>query len=171
MVYRIDRNDALVYVDGAFRRFAEAAGVLDSSEDPLGQSLWSYIADDDLRAVYVALVAGARSGRTVRVTTRCESPGIAHSIEMEIARRGDGEVEFIGRLGDARLPLPASASGDGLLRLCAWCYRADLDGWRDIEEVVATEQLLERRTLPLVTHGICDACLGEAAAELDPVPA
>ena len=36
---------------------------------------------------------------------------------------------------------------------------------------MADEHLLERDTVPVVTHGICDACLAETAAELDPVAA
>jgi hypothetical protein len=169
MIYRIDRNDVVVHVDGAFRRFADAAGVSDLSDRALGRSLWSFIADDELRALYVALVARARSGRTVHVNTRCDSLSLACSVAMEIAPRANGEVEFTCRLGDAKLLAPVVPGNSDFLRLCAWCYRADRGGWRDIEEVIASEQLLERATLPLITHGICDACLAEAAAELDPV--
>ena len=68
-------------------------------------------------------------------------------------------------------PVHMAFAGDrsfDLLRVCAWCYRARSEGiWRDIEDVVAGEHLLERATLPIVTHGICDACLAETGAELD----
>jgi hypothetical protein len=167
VIYRIDSADRLAYVDGAFHRFADAAGVPDLADQWYGRSVWQCIGDDELRAVFVALVARARGGRTVRVSTRCDSPSLARSVAMEIAPVGDGGVEFRCRLGRARLMSPALPSASDLLRLCAWCYRADLGGWRDIEEVVATEHLLERATVPIVTHGICDACLAETAAQLD----
>jgi hypothetical protein len=171
VIYRIDAADHLVYVDGAFHRFADAAGIPDLAERWYGRSLWDCIGDDELRAVFVALVGRARAGRTVRVNTRCDSRSLARAVSMEIAPTRDGGVEFRCRLGRARLMSPALPRAGELLRLCAWCYRADRGGWRDIEEVVADERLLERATVPAVTHGICDACLAEAAAELDPLTA
>jgi hypothetical protein len=171
MIYTIDRNDVLVHVDGAVGHFAGATGVPNLCDGAVGQSLWTFIADDELRSLYVALVARARGGRVVHVSTRCDSPSMARSVAMEIAPRADGGVEFTCRLDDAALIARVRPGGSDLLRLCAWCYRADRGGWRDIEEVIASEQLLERSTLPVVTHGICDACLAEAAAKLDPLTA
>jgi hypothetical protein len=171
VIYRIDAEDNLVHADGAFHRFAHAAGVPDLAERWYGRSLWDCIGDDELRAVFVALVARVRGGRTVEVSIRCDSPSLARAIAMEIAPARDGSVEFRCRLDEARLITPALTTGDDLLRLCAWCYRADRDGWRDIEDVVADERLLERSTVPVVTHGICDGCMTEAAAKLDPAVA
>jgi hypothetical protein len=171
VIYRIDSDDRLVSADGAFRRFAAAAGVPDLADQWLGRSIWRCIGDDELRAVFAALVARVRGGRTVQVSTRCDSPSLARSVAMEIAPAPEDGVEFRCRLGRASLITPGLSSGSELLRLCAWCYRADRDGWRDIEDVVADEHLLERSTVPVVTHGICDACLAEAAAQLDPATA
>jgi hypothetical protein len=168
VIYRIDSDDRLVYVDGAFHRFANAAGVPDLAEQWYGRSLWQCIGDDELRAVFVALVGRVRGGHTVHVSTRCDSPSLARAVAMDIAPTADDGVEFRCRLGRARLMTPALPSGSELLRLCAWCYRADRGGWRDIEDVVADEHLLERSTVPVVSHGICDACLAETAAQLDP---
>lgn len=169
MIYRIDPDDRLIYVDGAFHRFADAAGVPDLAERWYGRSIWQSIDDDELRAVFVALVARARSGRTVHVHTRCDSPSLARSVAIEIAPLADGSVEFRCSLGRARLIAPAPPTSSELLRVCAWCYRADRGGWRDIEDVVADEQLLERARVPLITHGICDGCLAETAAQLERV--
>lgn len=168
MIYRIDSDDRLVYLTGAFHPFAGAAGVPDLPAQWYGRSLWQYIGDDELRALFMALVARARAGRTVQVRTRCDSPTLARAVAIEISPAADGAVEFRCRLGHARVISPALPDGGELLRLCAWCQRADRDGWRDIEDVVAAERLLERPTLPAVTHGICDNCLAQAAAELDP---
>ena len=74
--------------------------------------------------------------------------------------------------GPARLLGPALASGSELLRVCAWCYRAERDGvWRGIEDVVVAEGLLQRPTVPVVTHGICDECLADTSAALERVGA
>jgi hypothetical protein len=170
MVYRIDPNDVVVHVDGAFRRFADAAGVPELPENALGHELWSFIADEELRALYHALVARARTGRVVHLETRCDSPSLARSVELDITLCPNRDVEIACKLGGARLLSPALPSGSELLRLCAWCYRAERGGtWRGIEQVVADERLLEQPVVPLVTHGICDACLSDAAAELETV--
>ncbi len=171
MVYRIDSNDKLVYVDGAFRRFAEAAGVPELPDRWLGQSLWRCIGDDDLRSVFVALVGRARAGNGVTIHTRCDSPNVARSVVMEIAPTGAGGIEFRCHLSDSRLRSAPEPSSRELLRVCAWCWRANYHGWRGIEEVVETEGLLTRAAVPVVTHGICDACLKETAAELDELTA
>ena len=171
MVYRIDANDRLVYADGAFRRFAAAAGVPDLPDRWIGQSLWRCIDDDELRAVFVALVGRARAGHPLTVNTRCDSPNVARAIAMEISSTGDGGVEFRCGLAETRIVAAPEPSSRELLRVCAWCYRADYDGWRGIEEVVATEHLLERATVPIITHGICDACLTETSADLDELTA
>lgn len=171
MIYRIDRDDRLVYADGAFHRFAEAAGVPDLPARWLGQSVWRCIDDDELRSVFVALVGRARAGRVVKVHSRCDSDSVSRSFVMEIAPTGEGGVEFRCGLGEARIAAAPRLSSSELLRVCAWCWRADYDGWRGIEEVVQTEGLLDRPAVPIITHGICDACLGETAAELDELTA
>jgi hypothetical protein len=172
MVYRIDRNYTIVHVDGAFRRFAAAASFPQLPDHVLGRSLWSCIADDERRAVYAALVGRARAGHIVRVQTRWDSPSLIRTVDMEISPLPGGEVEIACAAGSARLASPAPPSDSDLLRICAWCYRVDRGGiWQGIEDVVAEERLLERPTVPIVTHGICDDCLTDAAAQLEPAAA
>jgi hypothetical protein len=168
VIYRIDSHDHLVYADGGLDGFAHAAGVPRLPAQWVGKSLWGCIDDDEMRAVLVALVARARSGRTLAFNTRCEPPSVAHTVAMEIAPLADGGVEFRCAPAAGALRTPRPVRSFDLLRVCAWCYRARSEGiWRDIEDVVAGEHLLERATLPIVTHGICDACLVETDAELD----
>jgi hypothetical protein len=168
VVYRIDSHDRLVYADGAFHRFADAVGVPELPAEWIGQSLWTCFADDELLAVFMALVARARGGRTVAFTTRCDSPSLQRSVDMEISPWDDGGVEFRCTLGTAALHGEDPAERGDLLRLCAWCYRAESEGeWHDIEHVVADQHLLELTDMPVVTHGICDACLAETDAQLD----
>ena len=172
MIYRIDRNDALVYADGAFRRFAASVGEPDLGERMLGQSLWDYIGDPELSALHLALISRARQGHEVTIRTRCDSESMARSVEITFVPQEDGAVELRCRLAGAELLnanlLPPSTGREGaMLRLCAWCYRGERDGWRDIEDVVTAQHLLERPRAPFITHGICEDCLAERHAELD----
>jgi hypothetical protein len=166
--FRIDAADALVHVHaaGPLDRYTRPAAVRLLPERWFGQVIWQCIPDDEVRAVLVALVARARSGRTVRLRTRSASPTLPWSLAMEIAPLPRGGVEFRCRLGEP-LMNPTRPSRLDRLRLCAWCYRADCGGWRELEEVVTSEHLLERATFPIVTHGICDTCLAKAMARLD----
>jgi hypothetical protein len=117
VVYRIDSNDTLVHVDGAFRRFAQAVGVPDLPNAVLGRSLWSCIADDELRAVYTALVARARAGHVVRVKTRCDSPSLMRQVDMDISPLPGGEVEIACTAGAARARAADSQAPAAPLRL------------------------------------------------------
>ena len=158
MIYRIDRNDELVYADGAFRRFAREAELGDGV---VGQSLWDFIGDPELSALHRALVSRARQGHRISIRTRGKSMG---ELEFTFVPLEDGAVELYGRevLSEELTP----SDGD-MLRICAWCYRAERDGWHAIEDVVTAEHLLERPAGPFITHGICDACLATLHAELD----
>jgi hypothetical protein len=105
------------------------------------------------------------------VRTRCDSPSLARSVDITFTPQDNGDVEVCCHLARAELlglrashPRPAEPD-DEMLRVCAWCYRAERDGWRDIEDVVSDEGLLEQLHVPRITHGICDACLVEVGAD------
>jgi hypothetical protein len=143
----MDRFDSSGALDEPFTRFAD---------------------DPELRALGAALLERARRGNTITLRTR--SVGTEHQAAYEItfAPAPGGEVELRSRSIDADPGEPLSAYVDGsMLLLCAWCYRAERNGWRNIEEVLTAERLLERPHAPLITHGICDACMAEQSAELD----
>ena len=128
-------------------------------------------------ALQIALVVRARaSGRSPWRALRLAEPGAA--VDITLRRRcTDGEVEVLlppgpGRAARRWTPRTALGRPDEMLRLCAWCYRAERDGWRDIEDVVADERC-SSGPAPRVTHGICDACLrrGGRAISSPPSPA
>jgi hypothetical protein len=61
----------------------------------------------------------------------------------------------------------ALAHAHTLLRMCAWCFRVEDDGWHGAEHVVAERGLLLGAPLPDVTHGICPDCLAPQLEEAD----
>ena len=42
--------------------------------------------------------------------------------------------------------------------MCAWCKKADVGGWVEVEEAVRRLQLFDQARLPRITHGVCPAC-------------
>jgi hypothetical protein len=166
--YRIDASDVLIHVGprAELDRYADAPAVPHLPERWFGEVIWPWIPDDEVRAVLVALVARARAGHAVALTTRCGSPTVPRVVAMEIVPLGGGAVEFRCRLGGP-LATRGPAGHRGPLRICAWCHRADRGGWREIDEVVVSERLFELPHVPVVTHGICDTCLAKVTAPLD----
>lgn len=168
MVHRIDSQDRLIEFDAAFRCFADANGVPELAEHALGRPLWDFMDSDDAGDLFRGLVARARAGHPATVETRCDSPHVTRFVEMTISANVVGEVQFTSRLTAARYrDVPEVEVGEPeLLRLCAWCFRAERDGWRDIEAVVEADGLLQRATKPVVSHGICPSCLNDRLVDL-----
>jgi hypothetical protein len=174
MVYRIDVHDRLTGFDAAFRAFAAANGAPDLPEQWLGRSLWEASGSSQVNMVFRSLVERARGGARVAVPTRCDTPSLLCFVEMTLTGGPDGDVTFDATMTGARFPDAAKRTNrfntvtnpDDVLRVCAWCFRVDGDGWRGIEDVVAERALLTSDTLPDVTHGICPDCMRERMSEV-----
>jgi predicted Fe-S protein YdhL (DUF1289 family) len=168
VTFRINARDAIVHAEGSCEPYAGVAIVPLLSERWLGQVIWQFIADEEIRAVLAALLARARGGHSVRLTARSTSRTRPRAATIEIDPMPMGDVEFRCRLTSAVAASPVLPCPLDHLRVCAWCYRADRGGWRAIEDVVASEHLLEWSSFPVITHGICDSCLAKAMDQLEP---
>jgi hypothetical protein len=172
MVHRIDAHDRLIDFDAASHAFAAANGVPDLPEQWLGRSLWETSESSQVNMVFRALVERARGGIPVRVPARCDSPSLLGFVEIALTADPDGVVTFTSQLTGARFANSRKATNrfitvlnpDEVLRMCAWCFRVNGDGWRGIEDVVAERGLLLRDEVPEVTHGICPDCLTAVSA-------
>ena len=173
MVYRIDAHDRLAGYDAAFAAFAASTGVPDLPEQWIGRSIWECSSSSQMNMVYRALVERARAGTAVKVPLRSDSPSLLRFVELTLSAQSDGEVTFRSTLTGARFAdareqtnrFITVADPDEALRVCAWCFRVDSEGWRGIEEVVAEQGLLLRDQSPEVTHGICPDCLEVVSAD------
>lgn len=94
---------------------------------------------------------------------------------MTITPEPEGTVHFqcVLAFEEARSPvsfLDLRAERDEALRpvpLCSWCGRGQHgSAWLDIEELVQAAGLLERASMPAISHGICASCREEMSAEL-----
>jgi hypothetical protein len=172
MVHRIDAHDRLIGFDDAFRAFAEANGAPELPEQWLGRSLWEASASSQVNMVFRALVERARAGTAVKAPARCDSPSLLGFVEIALTAGPDGEVTFTSHLTGARFANSRKATNrfitvvnpDEVLRMCAWCFRVDADGWRGIEDIVCERGLLLREEAPEITHGICPGCLTAVSA-------
>ncbi len=166
LIYRLNRQDEIVFVNEAWDRFALANDAPDvTAEHVLGRPIWEFITDLSTQQIYRDLLARVREGRSVRFPFRCDSPAERRFLEMHIHLMEDGQIEFRTQtLSIERRPAvpllarQASPSRD-LLRMCSWCKKVFADGeWVDIEEGIERLRLFEAPALPMITHGMCDHC-------------
>lgn len=166
VVYRVDAQARIVFVNGEWDRFALANdGGEVASDRVLGRRLWDFIADVNTREIYRHALDRARAGRPVRFTFRCDSPDCRRLLEVSVGRGPEETVEFRVRTlseeaGPAQPLLRTASPRSGeLVRMCGWCKRVFVGGgWADLEEAAARLDLFKGDRAPAITHGICGPC-------------
>lgn len=167
VVYRVDRNDILLTVNDAWDAFAlENDGADLIRDNVVGKSIWSFMHDDDARHIHQLLTDKVRAGRKVAgLRFRCDSPSSRRHMEMDISLLNMGEVEYRCRFlrVEGREPVPmAGDDADAHITMCSWCKKVNDGGqWLELEEAVKALKLFEREKMPLISHGMCDACLNK----------
>ncbi len=166
IIYRIDAQDRIVFVNDGWKQHAESNGYNDfDSGDILFQSLWDSISDDASRQIYREILENVRLNKSVVFPFRCDSPECRLFLEMQIEAHGD-EVQFETRVlkteqRPAQKILDSEISrSDEMLRICGWCKKIDVgqDNWKEVEIAVSELGLFKQEKLPQLTHGICPEC-------------
>lgn len=175
IVYRVDAEDRIVSVNGAWNGFALAnGGDAIVANRIIGRNLFEYITDATTRQLYRQMLARIRNGQDLQYTFRCDSPDRRRLMEMEMRLvDDDGSVEFRAMPFEehSRAPLwapQADGAGDEeLQRACGWCNRLEVEGaWLEIEEALPKLGVMEQRSPATLTHGMCPDCLARMLAEL-----
>ena len=130
--YLIDAQDRLDWVSPSWLAFARENGAAElTAELVLGQSLWSYIADECTHKLYQALLGQIRNDESqVVVPFRCDSPRLRRYMRLTIVYWGQGRVRFDGTLvrAEARDYLGVldmqTARSTHCLTMCSICQRA-----------------------------------------------
>lgn len=178
VLYRIDREDRLVELDGGWLTFAaENGGEALQPSALIGQPLWRFVADSTTRQLYKAMVVRLREGGPpVRFRFRCDAPSRRRLLAMEMTADSAGGVRFwvSSVVEEPRAPVlllePNRAREAGsLLTMCGWCkgVRLPLGEWVESEEAVRVLGLFEGAPLPRVTHGMCPTCYSAIVGALD----
>lgn len=166
VVYWLDANDQICFVNEAYDRFATAHAVGQvASSAVLKQSIWDYITDTTTRQIYRIVLTRVRAGHAIRFRIRCDSPGHRRSLQIEVNPSESKIVEFrvrtlyaTERPHTALLDAHVLRSGE-LLRICSWCNKVQLNGaWWEIDDALVRLHLFEQGELPGLTHGICESC-------------
>lgn len=172
IAYRIDAHDIIVETDGDWDAAATANDAPELCD--LGSvDLLATIRDPTLQELWRLILRDVRSSqRPHEFAVRCDAPTMRRWTTLVVEPQPEGAVSFSSvetktetrpyvRVLDRRAP-----RNDELLDLCAWCGQARLSDWVTVEEAVEQLGLFEQRTMPSISHGICDRCLARGMDEL-----
>jgi hypothetical protein len=173
--YWIDAQDRIVTVNEDWTRFARENDGDDLIGGKIvGKSLWVFVADTTLAALYKELLALARTGKPVRFAYRCDAPAFRRLFAMRINLEGPASVEFASTLRwqEARPPVALldchQLRNREFVRVCSWCQRIFAGGkWLSAEAAVEALGLMEADTMPALTHGICEKCNAKMIASVN----
>jgi hypothetical protein len=177
VAYVLDAEDRVTAVDEAWNAFAVAEGAPQLTRGRIiGRPFAASIADAHTREICGLLFHAARqTGRQMVVPFRCDSPTVRRFMQLTIQPRSGGVLCMSTSLLREE-PRPAVAllddtapRGEDLVRICGWCKRVPLPGgeWVEVEHAMRELGLLERSTLPRLSHGICPACSVRLEAQLE----
>ncbi|MDG2027673.1 MAG: hypothetical protein P8J50_11210 [Acidimicrobiales bacterium] len=174
--YWIDANDVVTDVGQSWADFAHDNDAPELAVPATDRTLWTYFDNDETRELWQLLVERVRAlQKGAHVSLRCDAPHARRWFDMTITPESNGRVHFRSALSFAEARprvslLDTNFERDESLRpvpLCSWCGRGQHGSlWLDIEEVVQAARLLERASMPPISHGICAACRDEMSAEL-----
>jgi hypothetical protein len=173
--YWIDADDVVTDVGQSWAAFAHDNDAPELAV-PADRTLWAYFDNDAIRELWQLLVERVRAlQKRAHVPLRCDAPHARRWFDMTITPESNGRVHFRSVLAfdEARPPVSLldtnSERDEGLppVPLCSWCGRGQHGSlWLDIEELVQAARLLERASMPPISHGICASCRDEMAADL-----
>ena len=165
--YHLDADDRFVWVNDAWRFFADANDAPLETREPLRRPIWDFVTNPETRHLYMAMFGKVRQwGQPIAVEFRCDAPTWRRAMTLTMSRRGpSGLVLHVEALTlDPREPvalLDARAARDTrMLTMCSWCKKVALEQHRWVEVEVAVNELALFRApaLPGLTHGLCPPC-------------
>lgn len=172
--YRIDADDRIVEVGGAWLAFATSNDAPSlSSLEVLGKPIWSFVEGPEVREIYALLFSAARDrNQTINVPFRCDSADMRRYMDMTITPSGNGTLNIVSTLrrseprNAVRLFEAANHDLDHMLLICSWCKRVQIEtgAWMEVEGAVRCMGLLDHGPLPTLSHGICSHCRKVALA-------
>lgn len=166
--YVVDETNVIVSVDHwwiAFARENNAAGLNESTV--VGQSLWEFISDVPTRTLYREIHSHVRrTGNSITVPFRCDSPTLQRYMELTISNQHDGQLLYDSALvrvvPQRRLNMldPERKRSGQLLTMCSFCKRSLIEptDWLELENIALKLRLYDQQTVPGVLYTVCPEC-------------
>lgn len=178
VIYRIDGEDRIFYVNEAWGTFARenqgeaVAGIAVVG----GRLLWDFVADLQTVHIFKLMLDKVRGKQcTLQIPIFCDSPETVRELSLELSPLANGSVEFRSRTISIRkrppvlLLDPKAERSDDFICICSYCKKIRLaeDNWTDIDEALRTLDFFRKEPLPGLSHGVCPSCLAQAIKMLE----
>jgi hypothetical protein len=162
----VDSSDAIVRVEGPWDDFATRNGAPQLVRAAvLSRPFLSFVAGHEMRLLIAMLLARVRSGTAISLGFRCDSPSERRHLVFDATAAGVVVrcTSTLLRTEPREVPPlldPQRERSGHTLPVCGWCRRVRVaEGtWREVEEVVAEQDLFDGGPVPPLTHGICPDC-------------
>jgi hypothetical protein len=168
ILYKIDAQDTIVFINDAWDRFALANDAPEMTrENVLKRSLWDFIKDVTTVQLYRDILKIARTGKIMQFNFNCDSPDKIRSLEMIVSAEKNDGVQFQTRTLRIKQREPQNILDinvqriERFINICGWCKSIEvaLEEWKDLDEAISMLGLFKHDKLPRLTHGICKNCL------------
>ena len=166
--YRVNREDIVTWVDSWWLAFARENGARELSwSSVVGRCLWDFLGDEVTRGIYRQLHERVRrTGRSVLVPFRCDSPNLRRHMRLTICEVDSGDLLYESQLvrveaGPRFRVLDRDVPrNDAFLTICSCCKRALLEthGWLSLDEAVLRSGVFDQQRLPQLRYTFCDEC-------------
>ncbi len=167
IVYRINKNDLIVFVNDAWGSFAlENDAPEITAEKILYRSLWDFIDDETTRQLYKGILHAVRGGKFLQFNFNCDSASEIRLMEMTVSAEKDDGVQFQTRILQAKgrteqkILNRNTQRTDELILICSWCKAIDIGNqeWKVLDEAISMLELFKQNKLPELSHGMCQSC-------------
>jgi hypothetical protein len=165
--YSIDDHDRIVACNDDWFAFArENEGAQLTRATTRNRPIWNFIDDPETRHLYRLIFSRVRSGKTIHVYMRCDSPTARRKVELRIAPLPDRGVSFESQITHeeprdyvALLDVTRERAAD-ILSICSWCKKVQVpgQGWFEVEEALARLELTDESHLPQLANIVCYDC-------------
>ncbi|GAB4339301.1 MAG: hypothetical protein Kow0037_24130 [Calditrichia bacterium] len=175
--YKIDRNNILFDIEGAWEEFATKNGAKNGlfRNEVLGKNLLDFITGEETRYLYEVIFTRLRSHpRTVVLPFRCDAPDRRRFLELTITPIGNGGLQLASRLlreemrEEIRFLRGDIPRSEEVLPICSVCkkIRVSPNEWLEAEEAVVHLRIFEKEVQPRLSHGLCPSCYRQAMDSL-----
>lgn len=165
--YDIDEHDRIINCNHEWFAFArENQGAQLTPAATRNRPIWNYIDDLETRHLYRLILSRVRSGKTINVCMRCDSPTARRQIELQIAPLPDRGVAFTSQITHqepreyvALLDVTLERAPD-IVSICSWCKKVHVpgQGWFEVEEALNRLGLDDKTHLPQLANMVCYEC-------------
>lgn len=178
IIYRINQEDIIYSIEGPWDDFASKNdGIPENiSSNILGNVIWKYIRDFETKHIYKLLLDHVRLfKKEITIPIRCDAPHLKRYIDLTIKPISENKIEFVSHIKKEEkrenidILDKKIKRNDKIIKMCSYCkfIKTNENTWMEISEAINHLRLLQKDTLPTISHGICPSCYTNIMQELE----